>query len=143
MLIEPTRKALQNSGAAWVMENVPGAPLIDPIRLCGAMFGLRVIRHRLFESSMPLTAPEHVRHHPPVMRETRDGRTVQRSWYMTVAGHGGEGYSSTLSDWQGGMGIAWMDKDELVEAIPPAYTEYIGRQVILHLTKKRATNDEG
>jgi len=58
-LIPPTRAALQRVGLPWVIENVPGSPLIDPVELCGAMFGLRVYRHRLFEASFPVTVPEH------------------------------------------------------------------------------------
>ena len=58
-LLEPTREALNATGLPWVIENVPGAPLIEPIELCGGMFGLRTYRHRLFESSHALTAPAH------------------------------------------------------------------------------------
>lgn len=131
-LVEPTRVLLRQMRAPYVIENVPGAPLINPIRLCGEMFGLGVIRHRLFESSVPLQAPAHKRHKPPVTRPAADDptRMVQRSQYCTVAGHGGEGASFSLSAWRKAMGINWMTRDELTQAIPPAYTELIGKQLL-------------
>ena len=126
-LIEPIRMRL--AGHRYVIENVVGAPLINPIRLCGLMFGLGVLRHRLFESSVQLVEPDHVKHLPPYYRPARDGtqRLVKRSRYATVAGQGGESDSFKLSDWKKAMGISWMTKKELTEAIPPAYTEYVGR----------------
>jgi len=128
-LVEPVRDALIRSGLPYVIENVPGAPLLDAVTLCGQMFGLGVIRHRLFETNWPLTAPEHVAHTGKV----GDGRM------FTVAGHGGgrsirDGYAlGGLADWQKAMGIDWMGMGPLAQAIPPAYTEFIGRQLIEHL----------
>lgn len=100
------------------------AELLDPIRLCGTTFGLGVQRHRLFESSVRLTEPPHLKHYRGI------GDT-----YETVAGHpGGSGsrdrwVSGGVAAWAASMGIWWMTARELAEAIPPAYTEYIGRQL--------------
>lgn len=139
-LIAPIRARLQVIGSLYVIENVLGAPLVDPVMLCGAMFGLGVVRHRLFEVSFPYTAPEHKRH----------AGSLVTGEYVTVAGNGGvpswtlkererrglprhrEGEYS-LANWRRAMGIDWMDRAELVEAIPPAYAEHIGRAAISHL----------
>lgn len=131
-LIPATRELLEASGLPYVIENVPGAPLQAPTRLCGVMFDLRVVRHRNFESNFPMWAPKHIKHHPPIERPALDGtdRIVKRSWYMTVAGHGGHSNSYKLEDWQAAMEIDWMTKAELVEAIPPKYSEFIGKQAI-------------
>ncbi len=118
-LVEPVRKMLVESGKPYIIENVPDAPLINPIVLCGRMFGLEVIRHRLFESNVHLSAPKHHPHKWSV----RSGR------YMTVAGHGGDGRAS-YKLWCRAMGIDWMTKEELTQAIPPAYTEFIGKQLL-------------
>ena len=123
--IPETREALKSTGKPYVIENVPGSPLENYIRLCGVMFGLRVIRHRHFESNVELVAPKHIRHKQPIMI-----RGKKRSYYACVAGHGGEGYSSTKQAWMDAMGIEWMSKEELTQAIPPAYTEYIGKQLV-------------
>lgn len=138
-LIEPTRDAMRALGLPYIIENVPGAPLLDPVRLCGEMFGLNVIRHRNFETSFTATAPKHRPHRKPITREARDGsgRTVQRSPYCCVAGHGGEGDSFRLEDWRKAMDIDWMTKGELVESIPPAYTRFIGEQLLAHLSAQR------
>lgn len=127
-LIEPTRFLL--SGYPYVIENVEGAPLVDPIRLCGTMFlGLRVIRHRLFEASFPLMIPAHGRH-PLVFthdkRKAHHGRLDQATAFVQVTGGG----NSTIGNARQAMGIDWMTKPELNEAIPPAFTEYIGQQFL-------------
>ena len=120
-LIPIVREHLELIGAPYVIENVVGAPLVNPIRLCGSAFGLDVRRHRLFEMTEP---PLWV---PPCDHETQ-GPALQ------VNGH--PGGSSTrdpgarfgsVEEWRAGMGIDWMSAPELAEAIPPAYTEWIGR----------------
>jgi DNA (cytosine-5)-methyltransferase 1 len=130
-LVGITRTMLQATRKPYVIENVPGAPLVNPFRLCGEMFGLNVIRHRNFETNFPVLVPEHKHHRKPIQRLARDGsgRTVQRSSYCTVAGHGGESDSFKLEDWQAAMGMDWTTKEELTEAIPPAYTRFIGEQL--------------
>ena len=141
-LIEPTRAMLKASGLPYVIENVPGAPLVNPARLCGEMFGLNVIRHRNFETNWMLMVPDHKPHRRPVTRKARDGseRVVQRSAYCTVAGHGGESDSFRFEDWQAAMGMDWTSRDELTEAIPPAYTQFIGTQLLAILASTTATD---
>ena len=130
-LIPPVRELLEASGLPWVMENVPGAPLRRDLILCGSMFPeLRdgpygIIRHRWFEfSDMPaalaLVPPCN---HPPKV--------------VSVFGHGGHVYHG-VAQWRRVMGIGWMTRDELAEAIPPAYTEYIGTALAAALTERRA-----
>lgn len=129
-LVEPTRQLLKSIGKPWVMENVPGAPFIDPIILCGTFFGLRVIRHRLFESSAYLMAPGvRCRHPKPgsVGKAGRDCNKKPGDW-VSVAGN------CTLRVAAPAMGIDWMrNRNEIAQAIPPAYTEYIGKQILAHL----------
>ncbi|MFZ2718553.1 MAG: hypothetical protein WAZ12_02040 [Candidatus Absconditicoccaceae bacterium] len=117
-------------GIPYVIENVEGAPLLDPVALCGTMFrGLRVIRHRLFESNIGLTAPEHGKH-PLVFthdkRKAHYGKLDQDVSFVQVTGGG----NCTVANAKSAMGIDWMNKAELNEAIPPAYTEFIGKQLI-------------
>jgi DNA (cytosine-5)-methyltransferase 1 len=129
-LVGPTRELLRATGLPYVIENVEGAPLIDPVTLCGTMFpGLRVLRHRLFESNIPLTAPPHG-DHPLVFthdkRKAHHGKLDQDTSFVQVTGGG----NATVANKRSAMGIDWMNGHELNEAIPPAYTEFIGRQLI-------------
>jgi len=125
-LIPATRHMLKKSGAgAWVIENVPGAPLIDPIELCGAMFGLKVYRHRLFEASFRIEPPPHPAHTAPLRKM---GRKPQPGDFMHVVGN-----FSGVEQAREAMGIGWMMRDELREAIPPAYAEFIGKMALYEL----------
>jgi DNA (cytosine-5)-methyltransferase 1 len=135
-LIAAIRDRVVATARPFVIENVPTAPLHRPIELCGAAFDLGVFRHRRFESNVPLTAPMH-RYH--------DG-TIGDGRFFTVSGHtggtrckksGGPRHScgrkidgGTVDEWRQAMGISWMTARELAEAIPPAYTAYIGRQLL-------------
>jgi len=129
-LIEPTRELLVSSGKPWIMENVIGAPLVDTVTLCGLMFGLKVFRHRLFESNVFLMQPPHHSH---------KGKRIGKDGYCTPSGHGDNSTGLVPPDhrrkaaWASAMGIDWMTKEELTQAIPPAYTEFLGRQLLLHL----------
>lgn len=128
-LIEPVRLYLQDFNAPYTIENVEGAPLIDPVILCGVWFpGLRVIRHRLFESNLPLVQPEHL---PHPLCYTMDRRKRHYSmldeWRDYVSVNGGGNCSVAAA--RDAMGIPWMTKAELNEAIPPKYAEFIGRQI--------------
>jgi DNA (cytosine-5)-methyltransferase 1 len=118
-LLDPTRRILIDSGKPYVIENVDRAPLNTCIVLAGTQFGLKVIRKRAFETSMLLFAPGPV----VINGSPRTGE------YVTVAGNGGDG-SNKYSVWCDAMQIDWMTKTELRQAIPPAYTEWIGQQLI-------------
>jgi len=119
-LIPATREALEATGLPWVIENVPGAPMRKDLVLCGSMFPeLRdgdygLIRHRWFEFSDPALAPVLVPscNHAPVT--------------VSVFGHGGHVYHG-VEQWRRVMGIDWATRDEIAQAIPPAFTELVGR----------------
>ncbi len=132
-LVEPVREMLQRTGKPWVIENVDGAPLIAPIVLCGTMFPeLRVLRHRLFEANFPLIARAHKKHpkvHTFDKRKSHFGKTDEWKDFVQVTGGG----NCTLAAARDAMGIDWMTKGEINEAIPPAYAEFVGRQLIAHL----------
>jgi DNA (cytosine-5)-methyltransferase 1 len=125
-LVVPTRRLLEASGQIWVIENVMGAPLARfGIVLCGNTFGLRVYRHRRFESSCFLWQPEHQRHRKRTgaSRGQRQRKArYEAGNFVTVTGNVGSFCGPA-------MGIDWMIGVELSQAIPPAYTEYIGRQL--------------
>jgi DNA (cytosine-5)-methyltransferase 1 len=124
--IAATRAAFELIGKPWVIENVEGAPLRNPVTLCGASFpGLRVYRHRLFESNVPTAAPPHRRHTAPLRKM---GRRPELGEFMHVVGN-----FSGVDVAREAMGIEWMTRDELREAIPPAYTEHIGTQLLHHV----------
>lgn len=120
--ITPLRPLLNATGKPWVMENVIGAPLRKDLVLCGTYFGLKVIRHRIFEfgNGAWAMAPGAPCQHQGNIKYNKD--------YVTVAGHGGNG-SNSFKVWCDAMQINWMTKLELSKAIPPAYTQYIGLQI--------------
>ena len=139
-LIEPVRTMLTQTGRPFVIENVEGAPLTNPLVLCGTMFpGLRVLRHRLFESNIQLTAPEHGKH-PLVFtfdkRKSHYGKLDQDKSFVQVTGGG----NCSVKNARDAMGIDWMTKNELNESIPPAYTEYIGKQIATHIARSRRSS---
>jgi DNA (cytosine-5)-methyltransferase 1 len=135
--IGPIRIYLQAIGKPYVIENVPGAPLHTPLMLCGTMFpGLRVIRHRLFECfPMVSFAPAPCQHIGPASAcgrgKTESNKTgyipgtLENFSYITVTGR-----DYIAIDGRKAMGISWMTKKELSQAIPPAYTEWLGRQML-------------
>jgi len=125
-LLEPVRNLLIASGKPYVIENVKGAPLINPVQLCGSAFGLKVRRHRLFESNMPLTGT--------TCNHKEQGRPVGIYGSMRDEIPQGGRTAKTMEEAHGAMGIDWMIWGELVEAIPPAYTEYLGKQLIKELS---------
>jgi DNA (cytosine-5)-methyltransferase 1 len=119
-LIAPIRARLAASGAAYAIENVAGAPLRSPTVLCGTMFGLAVLRHRLFETSFPIVDLVHPCQH--------------RGDEIPIYGHGTpswhrarKGRNFSTAEKRAAMSIDWMTRDELSQAIPPAYAEFIGR----------------
>ncbi|WIA95828.1 hypothetical protein [Curtobacterium sp. MCBA15_004] len=138
-LIEPTRKLLQQLDTPWVIENVVGAPLEDAVVLCGSMFGLGAAgftlqRHRQFESNVPLLVPGTHDHRKPTIG-VYGGHVRCRS-----AKHGFRGSTVDFPGMdkkalaQEAMGIDWMTMNQMSEAIPPAYTEFIGGQLLAHVS---------
>ena len=121
-LLFQVRSLLVVSEIPYVIENVKGAPLIDPVQLCGSAFGLKVRRHRLFESSMELRGTDC--HHK------EQGKPVGIYGSMRDEIPGGGHTAKTMPEAHEAMGINWMIWGELVEAIPPAYTHYIGQQIM-------------
>jgi DNA (cytosine-5)-methyltransferase 1 len=122
-----TRELLDATGRPWVIENVPGAPALSGVILCGSMFGLRVRRHRIFESSFLVLAP--------ACRHREQGTP------LGIYGDGGTGrqtrpdgsYRSTKAHrWQFAelMGMPWAEPREIVQAIPPIYTEWLGAHLL-------------
>lgn len=131
-LIPETRMLLARTGLPYLIENVPGSPLEDPVMLCGSSFGLDVRRHRLFESNVPLMAPpcDHAWQTPrfaPATNRTNLRRTVEVGVWRIP-----------LDVQRKAMGIDWMGLRELSEAIPPAYTEHIGEQLMKHIREEKA-----
>jgi len=124
-LVGPVRERLKSTACRWVIENVRGAPLLNPIELCGLMFGLKTYRHRYFEANFAMLAPSHPKHDQKAIRERR---------IFTCVGHpGGRSARDNLhfgntEDWRNALGIKWMKGTELSQAIPPAYSEYIARR---------------
>lgn len=149
-LIAPLRERLQATGKPYVLENVIGAPLIDPMMLCAASFGCTAMdedesplvlrRHRLFESNWPLVADR-----------CRCGRYEFGGFTLAgVYGNGGDnrplrgargGYTPNVHVRRVLMGIDWMSRDELSEAIPPAFTEHIGAQLLETFRLMERAND--
>lgn len=134
--IPETRRLLQATGLPTVIENVPGSNLRRDLVLCGEMFGLEVIRHRYFEvDGFDAQAPAHKPHRGRV-RGWRHGVYFDGPYVAVYGSGGGKG---SVADWQGAMGIDWTDvRLEIAEAIPPAYTEHIGRQLIRQIRGNEA-----
>ena len=143
-LIDLTRRMLEATGLPYVIENVEGAAwdMRDPITLCGSMFGLgaqgcQLRRHRLFESNIAISAPSPCRHDARPVIGVYGGHARRRA-----ASAGGR---STRDVWEGGhraamseaMGMTWATCAEMSEAIPPAYTQHLGLQILQHISVER------
>ncbi len=122
-LIGPVRTMLNKSGKHWIIENVVGAPMRADVILCGSIFGLPIARHRLFEFSFEF---------PILVNPCNHNRNL-----ITICGHGTPSHTRNLRARRGlkknvsvdekraAMEIEWMNREELSQAIPPAYTEFI------------------
>jgi DNA (cytosine-5)-methyltransferase 1 len=145
-LLGPTRAALVLTGRPYVIENVPRAPLHSPLVLCGSMFDLatedddgtplRLERHRLFESSLLLAAPRPCNHDRTVRvagsyggarRDKDDARLIRKG-----------GYVPSVAVQQRLLGIDWMTQHGMYQSVPPAYTEFLGHQLMAHLREAAA-----
>jgi DNA (cytosine-5)-methyltransferase 1 len=145
-LVAPTRDLLQATGLPYVMENVVGAPLVNPIMLCGSSFGLDVRRHRLFElggfSMMAYPCAHHwqrprfrsldKRRHLTSVVPVYGGGQI-KGLASVVGVHGHHNYKGERELREKAMDIDWMTPYELTQAIPPAYTEFIGTQLMAYL----------
>jgi DNA (cytosine-5)-methyltransferase 1 len=127
-LVAQTRQALASTCKPYVIENVEGAPLLSPSRLCGSMFGLKVRRHRGFETH-PFSVPQQPCRHPRGIRAV--GVYGDHPQRHTRAGDPRRAINVTEA--REAMGIKWMEWKELTEAVPPAYTRYIGAHLKKHL----------
>jgi DNA (cytosine-5)-methyltransferase 1 len=135
-LVAPVREAL--SGRVWVMENVPGAPMPNAVTYCGWGVGLKHIRrHRLFESSAFLLSPGCAC--PNGDSISVFGHSGEDRRKATIAAGGGKGTHIPIAEVRELMGVPWMrNRDDVSDAIPPAYTEHIGAQLIAHLEEAAA-----
>jgi DNA (cytosine-5)-methyltransferase 1 len=153
-LLPATRERLIASGLPWVIENVPGAPmhvgpgtLFEPDRngvlVCGLALGLNVKRHRLFESNVPLRGTTCPPGHPGDWLLVFGHTVLERGHTVGVAKGGGNVIRrkhTTTARGREAMGIDWMNRDELSEAIPPAYTRFIGEQLLAVLSARVGEN---
>jgi DNA (cytosine-5)-methyltransferase 1 len=130
-LLGQTRELLNETGLPWVIENVPGAPMRCDIRICGCQVGLKLRRVRWFETSwhaFELASPCH--HNGPVVSAVGHGTP---SWVRDQLG-----FNPSIHDYRAAMGIDWMNRNELSEAVPPAYTELVGHQLLAHVKARAA-----
>ncbi len=133
-LIPHVRSLLRAAGVPYVIENVPGAPLENPVTLCGSMFGLDVKRHRIFECSFPVTPPP-CRHgiwtarFPQATNRTNKRKTVEVGVYRIP-----------LETQRWAMGVDRpVSLGKLSQMVPPAYAEWLGLQARAHImTQRRA-----
>lgn len=142
-LIEPVRALLQNSGKPYIIENVPGAPLINPISLSGSQFGLKTQRKRNFECSFSVdlsSLPPRTKMQTPSV-----GRGVGPDGSISICGNGGvKGLKSVDIPlvWSNALGgVSWMTRAEMAECIPPAYTEFLGIQLMNHIIRIQQDNN--
>lgn len=129
LLLEPVRKLLEKTGLPYIMENVEGAPIGKQddlfgrmgVQVCGSALGLRVYRHRLFESNRPLMGTHCDHRRAALNPHNQKGRDRIYAEF---------GRQDPEVVWRKDMGVEWMHRYEAREAIPPAYTEYLGRQML-------------
>jgi DNA (cytosine-5)-methyltransferase 1 len=137
MLIEPIRELLVISGAPWIIENVEGAPIPTQstllgqhgAMLCGTSFGMRIFRHRLFEASFPISGLPCSHTRLAMNPHNQAGRDLMYDEF---------GRSDPEVIWRREMGVEWMGRYDAREAIPPAFTEFLGRQLLDHIDPTQA-----
>lgn len=128
-LVSVIRERLETAGVPWIIENVVGSDLKNPVQLCGSMFGLGVWRHRRFEMSHPILMTPECHHHlvPKPVDVTGTGGPFKG---IRKSPRGGISRKpNNLPHAREVMGIDWMTRPELSEAIPPAYSEYLAKQL--------------
>lgn len=130
-LVAATRDLLEQTGLPYVIENVEGSPLVNPVKVCGTGLGLPLRRHRLFEPNFPISGVpcDHKAFtEPKYWTGWRPNGEHRLSTVVQVYGNAGG-----TQHWPAAMGIDWMTNREMCEAIPPAYTEHIGGQLLEQL----------
>lgn len=138
-MVAAVRAKLVGWGGFYIIENVVGAPLVNPVMLCGSSFGLLVQRHRIFESNVmilerPCTHGVYVKDKPCL------NRLVGTSSVVGCYGNG-RGKGDNVALWSKAMGIDWMTRKELAQAIPPAFSEYLGRFLMRAITQQTVINE--
>lgn len=131
--IAEVRALLRATGKPYVIENVQGAPLEFPVMLCGTQFGLQVFRHRFFESNVMMFCPTHLSH---LDKACRQGIKPKPGEFVIVTGH-----FSGVEAGRKAMGIDWMVRSELTQAIPPEFTKYLGTQLLNALGNQRVIEE--
>ncbi len=124
-LVAETRELLEATGLPYVIENVPGAPLRNPVIICGSSLGLKVRRHRLFETNWPLMVPP--------CAHGMQGQPV--GVYGGGTGKGQKRGRKVMSSAEAleVMEMPWADRAGATQAIPPRYTEMVGTQLLQHI----------
>jgi len=123
-LIPDTRQAIKSTNKPYIIENVINANLINPLLLCGTMFNLEVIRHRLFETNIDIKQSTPQCNH--IKSVVKHGRPpIRAKEYHGITGHFSDVKYARIA-----MSINWMTRDELSQAIPPAYTKWLGEQIL-------------
>ncbi|HEY0657271.1 MAG TPA: hypothetical protein VGD05_02295 [Pyrinomonadaceae bacterium] len=130
-LIAPIRERIRALNIPYIIENVEGSNLINPVRLCGSSFNLPIRRHRLFESNLLLFVPPCNHSWQNEAKYPTNFRPNGKKILSTVVQIYGNTAGSHL--WAGALGIDWMNRYELQQSIPPAYSEYLGKQIITAL----------
>jgi DNA (cytosine-5)-methyltransferase 1 len=136
-LVGSVRARLEARGGLWIIENVPGAPLKNPFTLCGRTFGLGVKRHRVFEAPFLVLSPPCPRGHPGDWVSIFGHTVLSRGHVIGKAKGGGNRIRRRHLGTEVGreaMGIDWMTRKELSQAIPPTYSRFIGEQAVRLLT---------
>lgn len=132
-LLTPTLGLLATIGKPWVVEKVVGAPMPGAVLLCGLSLGVKVKRHRLFAASFPIKGTVCPKGHPGEWFTVFGGGAAKLKWDNRRR--------ATASEAKAAMGIDWLPRDKLSQAIPPAYTEFVGCQLVAHL--QGADNETG
>ena len=129
-LYAATRSRLQAADVPWTIENVIGAPYESGIVLCGSMFGLGVWRHRNFETSFAVLAPSCRHDLVPTPIDVTGTGGPRRISSRSDGGGGDSRKPKSMDEASRVMGIDWMTRREISQAIPPAYTEWIGHRIM-------------